>query len=244
MNRLKDKVAIVTGGNSGIGEAIAELFASEGAKVVVASLGASAKDNIAKKLKAMGADYMMIPCDISNVEDVKKCFDKTMKKYGRLDVMVNNAGVLEKGLLPIDKFELDAWEWVTKINTFGTMLCIKHATNIMKEQLGGSIINIASVAANGFGGSVYVSTKAAICGVTRNTAMRFAGSGIRCNAICPGSVLTPMTTTPKKEDYDPDMFSAMSKYGNLEVGISMPMDIAYAALFLRIKGNHRSRNNH
>ncbi len=232
MDRLKDKVAIVTGGNSGIGESICELFAKEGAKVVVASLGASEKDNIAQTLKDLGADYMMIPTDISKEEDIKNCFDKVMKQYGRVDVMVNNAGVLEKGLLPIDKFKVEDWEWVTRINTLGTMLCMQYATNVMKQQGKGSIINISSIAgAKGFGGSVYVSTKAAMLGVTRNTAMRFAGTGIRCNAICPGSVLTPMTTTPKPEDYDPDMMEAMNRYGNLKVGISMPEDIANAVVF-------------
>ena len=232
MDRLKNKVAIVTGGNSGIGEAIAETFAREGAKVVVASLGASAKDNIAKKLKAMGAEYLMIPCDISNEDDVKKCFDKTIKKFKRVDIMINNAGVLEKGLLPIDKFKVEDWEWVTKINTFGTMLCMKYASNVMIKQKGGSIVNISSIAgARGFGGSVYCSTKAAMLGLTRNSAMRFAGTGIRCNAICPGSVLTPMTTGTSG-NLDPDMYGAMENYGNLNVGICNPQDIANVALFL------------
>ena len=232
MDRLKDKVAIVTGGNSGIGEAIAEVFAREGAKVVVASLGASCKDNVAKKLKEMGADYLMVPCDISNEEDVKKVFDKTMKKFKRVDIMINNAGVLEKGLLPVDKFKVEDWEWVTRINTFGTMLCMKYASNIMLKQKYGSIVNVSSIAgAKGFGGSVYCSTKAAMLGLTRNSAMRFAGTGIRCNAICPGSVLTPMTTNTSG-NLDPDMYTAMENYGNLQVGISKPEDIANVALFL------------
>ena len=232
MDRLKDKVAIVTGGNSGIGEAIAETFAREGAKVVVASLGASCRDNIAKKLKAMGAEYLMIPCDISKEEDVKNVFDKTIKKFKRVDVMINNAGVLEKGLLPIDKFKSEDWEWVTRINTFGTMLCMKYASNVMLKQKGGSIVNISSIAgARGFGGSVYCSTKAAMLGLTRNSAMRFAGTGIRCNAICPGSVLTPMTTGTSS-NLDPDMYGAMENYGNLNVGICKPEDIANVALFL------------
>ena len=232
MNRLKDKVAIVTGGNSGIGEAVAELFAKEGAKVVIASLGASQSNGIAKTLKKMGADYMMIPCDISKAEDVENCFKKVMKKYKRVDVMVNNAGVLEKGLLPIDKFKEDDWEWVTRINTFGTMLCMKHATNIMLEQKAGSIINVSSIAgAKGFGGSVYCSTKAAMLGLTRNSAMRLAGTGIRCNAVCPGSVLTPMTTSTSS-DLDKDMYTAMENYGNLNVGICQPIDVANVILFL------------
>ena len=232
MDRLKNKVAIVTGGNSGIGEAIAETFAREGAKVVVASLGASCRDNIAKKLKAMGAEYLMIPCDISKEEDVKNVFDKTIKKFKRVDVMINNAGVLEKGLLPIDKFKSEDWEWVTRINTFGTMLCMKYASNVMLKQKGGSIVNISSIAgARGFGGSVYCSTKAAMLGLTRNSAMRFAGTGIRCNAICPGSVLTPMTTGTSS-NLDPDMYGAMENYGNLNVGICKPEDIANVALFL------------
>lgn len=230
--RLKDKVAIVTGGNSGIGEAIAELFAREGAKVVVASLGASQKDNIAKTLKKMGAEYLMVPTDISSEEDVKNCFNKTIKKFKRVDIMINNAGVLEKGLLPVDKFKIEDWEWVTKINTFGTMLCMKYASNQMLKQGSGSIVNVSSIAgARGFGGSVYCSTKAAMLGLTRNTAMRFAGKGIRCNAICPGSVLTPMTTSTSG-DLDKDMYTAMENYGNLEVGICQPIDVANVALFL------------
>ena len=230
--RLKDKVAIVTGGNSGIGEAIAELFAKEGAKVVVASLGASAKDNIAKTLKKMGADYMMVPCDISKEEDVKNCFNKVIKKYKRVDIMINNAGVLEQGLLPVDKFNVQDWEWVTKINTFGTMLCMKYASNVMLKQKVGSIVNVSSIAgAKGFGGSVYCSTKAAILGLTRNTAMRFAGTGVRCNAVCPGSVLTPMTTTTAS-NLDKDMYTAMDNYGNLEVGMCKPIDVANVVLFL------------
>ena len=188
--------------------------------------------SIAKKLKAMGAEYLMLPCDISNEDDVKKCFDKTIKKFKRVDIMVNNAGVLEKGLLPIDKFKVEDWEWVTKINTFGTMLCMKYASNIMLKQKGGSIVNISSIAgARGFGGSVYCSTKAAMLGLTRNSAMRFAGTGIRCNAICPGSVLTPMTTGTSG-NLDPDMYGAMENYGNLQVGICKPQDIANVALFL------------
>lgn len=230
--RLKDKVAIVTGGNSGIGEAIAELFAREGAKVVVASLGASQKDNIAKTLKNMGAEYLMIPTDISKEEDVKNCFNKTIKKFKRVDVMINNAGVLEKGLLPVDKFKVEDWEWVTKINTFGTMLCMKYASNQMIKQGGGSIVNISSIAgARGFGGAVYCSTKSAMLGLTRNTAMRFAGKGIRCNAICPGSVITPMTTSSAPSELDKDMYTAMDTYGNLEVGVCQPIDIAKVALF-------------
>ena len=230
--RLKDKVAIITGANSGIGEAIAELFAREGAKVVVASLGVSEDNAIAKKLKKMKADYLLVETDISKEKDVKNCFNKTVKKYGKVDIMINNAGVLEKGLLPIDKFKVEDWGWVTKINTFGTMLCMKYASNQMLKQGAGSIVNVSSIAgAKGFGGSVYCSTKAAMLGLTRNSAMRFAGTGIRCNAICPGSVLTPMTTSTSN-NLDKDMYTAMENYGNLKVGICNPMDIANVALFL------------
>jgi NAD(P)-dependent dehydrogenase (short-subunit alcohol dehydrogenase family) len=108
---------------------------------------------------------------------------------------------------------------------------MKYASNIMLEQGKGSIVNVSSIAgAKGFGGSVYCSTKAAMLGLTRNTAMRFAGTGVRCNAICPGSVLTPMTTA--SGDLDADMYTAMENYGNLQVGICQPIDVANVALFL------------
>ena len=234
MDRLKDKVAIVTGGNSGIGEATCELFAKEGAKVVVASLNASEKDDIAKKLKSMKADYMMIDTDISSAESVKKCFDKVMKKYKRVDVLVNNAGVLEKGMWAIDKCKEEDWNFVSSVNVKGTMLCMKQATQIMLKQKSGSIVNIASIAgAKGFAGAVYAATKGGMLGLARSSALRLQGTGVRINTICPGGVLTPMAMQQNTEETDMDTMTAMAKFGQVgKETMSLPNEIAYPILFL------------
>lgn len=232
MGRLEGKIVIVTGGNSGVGEAAAMKLAMEGAKVVISARREAQLVAVADKIKAAGGEALPVVCDISKPEDAKRLVDTAVSTYGKLDVLVNNAGVLEAGLKPIDRVEDADMDRIIQINEKGTMYCMREATNAMKEA-GGSIVNVASVAGvMGCGGAAYVASKAAVIGITRHTALRFAGKGIRCNAICPGSIVTPMIMGGKAEDMDPDMMGQMQKHSDLRVRPCMPDDVANIILFL------------
>ncbi len=232
MGRLEGKVVIVTGGNSGVGEATAIKLAKEGAKVVISARREAQLIAVADKIKAEGGEVTIAVCDISKPEDAKKVVEIAVSTYGKLDAMVNNAGVLEAGLKPIDRVLDEDMDRIIDINEKGTMYCIREATNAMKEK-GGSIVNVASVAGvMGCGGAAYVASKAAIVGITRHTALRFAGQGIRCNAVCPGSIVTPMTMNGKAEDMDPDMMMQMYKHNDLKIRPCFADDVANIIVFL------------
>ncbi|MBQ7295486.1 MAG: SDR family oxidoreductase [Clostridia bacterium] len=232
MKRLQDKVAIITGGNSGVGAATAELFAKEGAKVVISARRQAQLEEVAAKIEAAGGEVMSVVSDISKPEDAKALVEAVMAKYGRIDVLINNAGVLDSGLKAIDKFTDDDMNRVIDINTKGTMCMLREVTAEMAKTGKGAIVNVASVAGvMGCGGAAYVASKAAIVGVTRHTAMRFAGTGVRCNAICPGNIATPMVAGMKPENMDMDIFGQMMKHNDLKVGMCMPEDVANIILF-------------
>ncbi|MCI8840810.1 MAG: SDR family oxidoreductase [Oscillospiraceae bacterium] len=213
MGRLEGKVVIVTGGNSGVGAATAVLFAKEGAKVVISARRQAQLEEVAAKIREAGGEVLPVVTDISKPEDAKNLVAKTVEAYGKVDVLVNNAGVLEEGLKPIDRVTDEDMDRILGINTKGTMYCMREALAEMKKANYGSIVNVASVAGvMGCGGAAYVSSKAAIVGVTRHTALRFAGTGIRCNAVCPGSIVTPMVANARPENLDPDMFGQMALF--------------------------------
>lgn len=217
MKRLNDKVVVITGGNSGVGEATAKLFAKEGATVVISARRVEALEKVAKEIEALGGTVLSVPTDISKVEDCEKLIDLTVEKFGRIDVLVNNAGVLDTGLKAIDKFLDSDLDKVIDINQKGTMYCMRAALKHMLAAKRGSIVNVASVAGyNGGGGASYVSSKAAIIGVTKHAAMRSAASGVRCNVICPGSIITPMTAGMDYTNMDMEMFGAMSAHSDIK----------------------------
>lgn len=230
MNRLKDKVVIVTGGNSGVGAAAAKLLAAEGAKVVITARRAAALEAVAKEMEAAGGTVLAVPTDISKPGDAENLVEKTMEKFGKIDVLVNNAGILEEGLKPIDRYTDEDLDRILETNTKGTMRCMRAVSQ--KMQPGASIVNVASVAgALGCGGAAYVASKSAVIGVTRHTALRFQATGIRCNAICPGTIVTPMVADMQADKLDPDMFGAMATHSNLKTQPCMPEDVANIILF-------------
>lgn len=233
MGRLQDKVAIITGGNSGVGAATALLFAKEGAKVVITARRQPQLDEVAAKIREAGGEVLPVVSDISKKGDADAVVAKAVEAYGKLDILVNNAGVLEEGLKPIDRVNDDDLDRILDINTKGTMYCMRAATVEMSKAGTGSIVNVASVAGvMGCGGAAYVSSKAAIIGVTRHTALRFAGTGIRCNAVCPGTIVTPMVAGMNPANLDADMFGQMAKHSDLKVPPCMPEDVANILLFL------------
>ena len=231
MNRLQGKTAVITGGNSGVGAAAAILFASEGANVVISARRQNALDEVAEKIKAAGGNVLTVPTDISKDGDCKALMKAAADKFGKIDILINNAGVLDTGLKAIDKYLDDDAEKVIAINEVGTMQCIRAALGHMES--GASIVNVASVAGyNGGGGAVYVASKAAIIGITKHTAMLLADKYIRCNAVCPGNIVTPMTMGLNPAQLDMNMMGAMNKHGALSLKSCQAEDVANILLFL------------
>lgn len=144
MGRLTGKVAVITGGNSGVGAATAKLFAAEGASVVITARRAAALEEIADEIRQAGGEVLALSTDISKPEDPERLMEAAMEKYGKIDILVNNAGILEAGLKPIDRFTDEDLDRIIDTNQKGTMRCIRAAAKRM--QSGASIVNVASVA--------------------------------------------------------------------------------------------------
>ena len=232
--RLENKVVVITGGNSGVGEATAKLFAKEGAAVVISARRVEALQKVENEIKEMGGKVLSVPTDISSNEACEKLIETAVKEFGKVDVLVNNAGILDNGLKAVDKFSDEDLNKVIDINQKGTMYCMRAALKYMKEAKAGSIVNVASVAGfNGGGGAAYVSSKAAIIGITKHAAMLTAGKNIRCNVLCPGNILTPMTAGMDFSNMDMEMFGAMATHADLKGCPSCKAeDVANVLLFL------------
>ena len=194
MDRLKGKVAIVTGAASGIGRASAKLFAAEGAKVVCVDRAKEVEDT-AKAIRDAGGTALAMTADASKEEDVAAFVDRAVKEYGQLDVIYANAGVSGGGQRPF--FELDAKDWreILDVNLIGVFLAIKHAARVMIPNKKGSIVCTASVAGirSGAGGGPYSASKAGVINLATTAANYLAGTNVRVNAICPGIIETGMT---------------------------------------------------
>ena len=232
MNRLNGKVAIITGGNSGVGAATAIKFAAEGAKVVITARREAPLLEVAEKIREAGGEALPVVSDISKAEDAKRVLDATLEAFGEVDILINNAGVLDEGLKAIDSFTDDDMNRVIDINTKGTMCMMREISAEMARTGYGSIVNVASVAGvMGCGGAAYVASKAAIVGLTRHTALRFVGTNVRCNAICPGTIVTPMVAGMNPANLDMNIFGQMMKHNDLKVQPCMPDDVANMLLF-------------
>jgi len=218
MNRLKGKIAVITGGNSGVGAATAKLFAAEGATVVITARREAALKEVADEITAAGGEVYAVSTDISKPEDPEMLMQKVMDKYGKIDILVNNAGILEQGLKPIDKFLDEDMDRIIETNEKGTMRCMRAASKRMTT--GGAIVNVA-----------YVASKAAVIGLTKHTALRFQKDGIRCNAICPGNIITPMTMGTDPKALDPDMIGAMMTHSDIKAQSCTAEDVANVVLF-------------
>lgn len=233
MNRLNGKVAIITGGNSGVGAATAIKFAAEGAKVVITARREAPLLEVAEKIREAGGEALPVVSDISKAEDAKRVLEATLEAFGKVDILINNAGVLDEGLKAIDSFTDDDMNRVIDINTKGTMCMMREISAEMAKMGYGSIVNVASVAGvMGCGGAAYVASKAAIVGLTRHTALRFVGTNVRCNAICPGTIVTPMVAGMNPANLDMNIFGQMIKHNDLKVQPCMPDDVANMLLFL------------
>ena len=190
---LKNKVALVTGGTSGIGEAAALQLAKAGAKVVVAGRRESEGQAVVKSIDKAGGQALFVKTDVSREADVKALVDKTLATFGRLDFAFNNAGVEGTAGLPMDKQTEENYRHTFDINVLGLLFCLKHEIPAILKN-GGAIVNTSSVVGQigmpGFG--VYTASKHAVNGLTRSAALEFAKQGVRVNAVAFGTIQTPM----------------------------------------------------
>ncbi|MEP7103178.1 MAG: glucose 1-dehydrogenase [Candidatus Dojkabacteria bacterium] len=231
MFSLQGKVAIVTGAASGLGKEIALLFAKQGAKVVAADYD---QEGLEKFLSEVPSDLTIstVKGDISKVEEVKNIFIHTQNQFGNIDIVVNNAGVMDK-LDPVGSLEDEVFDRVMSINLKGTFHMMREAVNIFEKKKKGVIVNVASIAGiyGGRAGAAYTASKHGILGLTKNTAYSYSKSGIRCNAIAPGA----MNTNIMKGNLDLSMAGDLIKtmlttQGNQK--IANPSEVANVALFL------------
>lgn len=229
--RLKDKVAIVTGAASGMGKAIAILFAQEGAKVVVSDINLEGANATVEEIRAKGGTAKAVKTNVALEEDIQVLVDTTVETYGTVDILINNAGIMDN-FEPIGDIVDSNWERVFAVNTTSVMRATRKVIPIFLEKKYGVIVNVASVGGlyGSRAGAAYTASKHAVIGLTKNTGYMYAQQGIRCNAIAPGGVETNIGASMTGIN----AFGAdrQSKGMAINPRMGKPEEIAQVALFL------------
>jgi NAD(P)-dependent dehydrogenase (short-subunit alcohol dehydrogenase family) len=230
MDRLKDKCALLMGATGGIGQSCAEMFAREGARVVVTGRRVAHGEAVARRILEAGGDAAFVFCDVTEPESVQEAIRQAMGHLGQLDILLNNAGGSGNADGLVTTASLDEFWNKMRVDHFGTFLALRSAIPEMVKTGGGSVINMVSVAGFGnLGGgrSAYASSKAAVMNLTRSTAHAFASDRIRVNAIAPAGVGTERIKKMLVDRPEAKALVAAQRFGLIE-----PDDIAYAAVFL------------
>ncbi len=232
MGRLAGKIAIVTGAGRGIGHAIATRFGAEGAFVVAANRNSDEGEAVAAEVAAGGGEAVFIRTDIRKPEDCERLVAETESRYGRIDVLCNNAGV--GMLLSVEDTTLEDYEYIMDTNVRGAFWLTKHAVGGMVRRGSGSIINLASVASFvGFeNDAAYCASKGALMMLTRQVALDYAAAGVRVNAICPGFIDTPEMHHYCRQQDDPEAALAACDAAHPMGRVGQPAEVAAAAVFL------------
>ena len=199
-NRFDGKVAFVTGGGSGIGEACAMAYAKEGAQVAVADIQTDAANRVVEAIKATGGSAIPITVDVTNFEAVGKAIEKIIETFGGLDIAVNNAGIGGEQA-PVGSYTPEGWLQIINVNLNSVFYCLRHEIPAMQKRGGGAIVNMASILGQvGFANSAgYVAAKHAVVGLTKNAAIEYATENIRVNAVGPGFINTPLLEALPKD---------------------------------------------
>ncbi len=216
MTEIKGKVAIVTGAASGIGKAVAELYAEHGVQVVVSDIDEENGKKVTRQIVEAGGSAMFVKADVSKAEDCQELVKKTMDKYGQLDIACNNAGIGGEQNNTAD-YSLDGWQKVLAINLSSVFYCMKYELNAMLEHDSGAIVNVASILGQvGFGGSpAYVAAKHGVVGLTQNAALEYSAKGIRINSVGPGFISTPMLAQIEEDKEMTDYLVSLHPIGRL-----------------------------
>ena len=233
--RLESKVALITGGGSGIGRACAEMFAREGARVAVSDISLERAQATTQFVTSHGGEAIAISGDVSVGDDAQNMVSATVEKFGKLDVLVNSAGVSARNALPEGSSPEEIWDKVIDVNLKGTYMVSWHAMPEMAKSGGGSIINLSSImglvgypVGMGGGFNPYNPSKGGVLQFTRNLAIDSASKNVRVNCICPGYVETDLTSALTKDAEALSRLETLHPIGRL----GQPEEIAYAALYL------------
>ncbi|OZI11593.1 beta-ketoacyl-ACP reductase [Bacillaceae bacterium SAS-127] len=225
--KLVGKSALVTGASRGIGQEIALELARQGADVVVNYSGSEAKANeVVEEIKALGRQAVAVQCNVSNAESVQEMVNETLEIFGKIDILINNAGITRDNLLM--RMKEQEWDDVIDINLKGVFLCTKAVTRPMMKQRSGRIVNIASIVgvSGNAGQANYVAAKAGVIGLTKTTAKELASRGITVNAVAPGFITTDMTDALPEEAKQAMLNQIpLARFGE-------PADIAKTVVFL------------
>lgn len=234
MGRLNNKIAIVTGGNSGIGEATAKLFAREGATVVITARRESELKRVADEIAAEGGKCVYIPGDVKVTADVENVVARTIEQFGRIDVLVNNAGIPDAHM-PTLRLTDEFWDDVVDTDLKGVMRFCRAVLPHMIERNYGSVVNISSIGGvYACAGASYSAAKAGVLALTKNLAIQYFGSGLRFNSVSPGATDTPLFSPEMAAMADQEM-AAITAQHHLHPHPNArldPMEQAYAILFL------------
>ncbi len=228
MNRLKNKVTIITGAASGIGRAAAELFAEEGAAVVLADLNRDEGEAVAEEIRNSGRRALFVPTDVAQEEQMRALVETAVRQFGDLHIMYNNAGMEE--LYRLDEISTESWQRQIDVNLKGTFLGCKYAVEHFLKKGGGVILNTSSISGilPSPGRPAYNAAKAGVILLTKNIALEYGRKNIRANVICPGVVYTKMTALLLRDpgiDEEAKGLAALHR-------VADPIEIARVALFL------------
>lgn len=231
--RLQGKIALITGGGSGIGKTTAELFAREGAIVIINDIDAAKGQETEQSIQAEGGNALFLHADVTDPESVRLMVEAAIQAYGRIDILFNNAGI--SGVGAIHEIEPEAWDRVIQVNLRGVFLPSKYVIPYMMVRKAGNIINMSScIAEIGLARRAsYSATKGAVLALTKSMQVDYAKYNIRVNAVLPGTIMTPFVEQYLQSSYeDPELAIAAIKTRQLSGELGRPVDVANAVLFL------------
>ena len=232
MERLKNKVAVITGASSGIGAETARLFVREGASVVLVARRQEALDRMAAEIQAAGGVCLTVAGDVTKQADCENVFQKAVERFGRVDILVNNAGDGDQHMT-CAKCTDEMWYRMIELNQSSVLRFCREALKYMERQSSGTIVNLSAIAGvYGNAGVSYSAAKAAVIAMTKNIAVQYAGHGIRCNAVCPGPTLVPRMDGREDDLYDKDFLAITERHMDMSIPFASVEDQANVILFL------------